>query len=200
MSTISIILPTCGRHTFSRALGSVTRQLAADDEVRVVGDGAQPLIRDIVAETGDRRVTYCEHGPTQFYGNAQRNLGMQQANGDLIAFLDDDDEYFDGALDAIRRAATEHPARPLMFRLRCERPRFVIWRRPKLAVGNVSGGAFVVPNLPGRLARWPTPNELDGTCSDVTFIKRTLELFPTDSLVWRPEVIYRVPRRSYNAS
>lgn len=199
MPTISILLPTCGRDTLSRAIQSVVPQLESGDELIVIGDGPQPTARSDVAAINDNRLVYSECGPTHFFGNAQRNLGMSRATGEYLAFLDDDDEFSTDALSAIRRAAAESPGRPFMFRLKCRRPKFTIWRTQRLKVGNISGGAFVVPNCAERLATWPNPDEVQDGCSDVTFIRKTLALYPDDALVWRPEVIYHVHQRSYNA-
>lgn len=200
MVTISIIVPTCGRSTLAPALESVIPQLRGGDEIIVIGDGEQPTARQMVERLSHPDIQYLEHGPTKFYGNAQRNRGMSEARGDMIAFLDDDDTYYDQALDAIRRAASEAPNRPLMFRLRSDEPAFLIWEAPLLQVGNISGGAFVIPNQPDRIAEWPTPETRRGDWSDVTFIEDTLALYPDDALVWREELIYHVVTRSYNAS
>ncbi len=203
MPRLTIILPTCGRPTLKAALDSVLPQLVPGDELLVVGDGPQPAGRTLLASLDDfpsPNVRYFEHGPTGFYGNAQRNFAQERAAGDLLMFLDDDDDLCPGALASVRGAAQEHPGRPLMFRLRCDDPPFVIWDRPILKAGNISGGAFVAPNDPARLGRWPTPKTRRRGCSDVTFIEDTLALHPPGALVWRTELIYHVPRRSRNAA
>lgn len=200
MVTISIIVPTCGRSTLIPALQSVIPQLREGDEIIVIGDGEQPTARQLVERMQRSDIHYLEHGPTNFFGNAQRNLAMSLARGDMIAFLDDDDTYYATALHNIRTAASEAPNRPLMFRLRSDEPAFLIWKTPDLQVGNISGGAFVIPNQPDRIAEWPTPETRRGDWSDVTFIEDTLALYPDDALVWREELIYHVVTRSYNAS
>jgi len=106
MSSISVIIPTRGRHHFLRqALDSVLAQTHAPKEIIVVDDGVgaaeaigqmHPSIR--VIDNGQR-------GPVP-----ARNLGVGEASGDCICFLDDDDwftdaTYFARAAEAFDRGA-----------------------------------------------------------------------------------------------
>lgn len=199
MSTISILVPTCGRLTLKRALDSVLPQLEAGDEILVIGDGRQPAARRVIEQLSHPQIIYDEHGPTGFLGNAQRNHGATLATGDVLAFLDDDDLYEPQALSAIRRAAAEHPERPCMFRMRCLDPPYEKWLEPVFANENIGGGAFVLPNCPGKVPLWPEVTHPLSQWSDRVFIEATLALYPADALVWRPELIYHVPRASGNA-
>ncbi|MCA3562308.1 MAG: glycosyltransferase family 2 protein [Aestuariivirga sp.] len=91
MSSISVVIPTRGRHHFLRqALESVMAQGHAPHEIIVVDDGVgaaeavagmHPAIR--VLDNGQR-------GPVP-----ARNLGIAHATGDCICFLDDDDWFID---------------------------------------------------------------------------------------------------------
>jgi glycosyltransferase involved in cell wall biosynthesis len=199
MPSISVVVPTCGRPTLQRALESVRPQMGTEDEIIVVGDGKQPSARRTVVACNDKRIRYFEHGPTAFWGNAQRNFGTQLARGAYIAFLDDDDFYSETALSDIRKAAVEYPGQPMMFRIRFHDPPFLKWREPVFADENISGGSFVVPNVPERIAVWPTPEEAAGRPADRVFIEDTLRLWPENSLVWRSELFYHVPKASINA-
>lgn len=199
--TISVITPTCGRSTLQRAIESVVPQLRDGDELLVVGDGRQPAAERTVRSIGHPQVDYLEHGPTGFYGNAQRNYAAAQAHGDYLAFLDDDDLSDPQGLDTIRRAAEESGRRPLMFCIRCLDPPWEKWSAPVFANENISGGAFAVPNIPDRLGRWPDPSEPEAVWGDRFFIEQTLRLWPDglDALVWRKEHICHVPRAGNNA-
>lgn len=88
---ISVVLPTRNRPRFLReAVGSVLGQCLRPAEVVVVDDGdggAAEVVRS-VAGSGPRVLVLAGpgRGPA-----AARNLGVAAAQGDLIAFLDDDD-------------------------------------------------------------------------------------------------------------
>jgi len=199
MISISVIVPTCGRMTLTRALASVRDQLSDHDEVLVVGDGRQPSAERAVARLDDPRFRYFEHGPTGFLGNAQRNFAADRATGQVLVFLDDDDVLAATALADVRRAWDETPGRPMMFRIQFHDPPVLKWREPTLADENISGGSFVIPNLSERMARWPEPPELGDDFADRKFILDTLKLWPADALVWREEILYHVPKASLNA-
>lgn len=184
MTTISVITPTIGRESLATMLGKLLPQLGPGDEVLVVGDGPQPVAREVVQRLASPLVQYWEHGPLWNWGNPQRNAAMARARGDYVAFLDDDDEPADGWAEAIRRAAAERPGRPLMFRM--HHPGTVLWRTPKLEMANVSGQMFVAPNVPGRLGRWGGKY-----AADLGFMTDTLALYPEGeaAVAWREEVI-----------
>jgi hypothetical protein len=57
---LSIIIPTAGRPT----LATLAPQLHADDQALVVGDGEQPLDRELVDGLPTPPWWYFEHGPT----------------------------------------------------------------------------------------------------------------------------------------
>ncbi len=146
MTSLTIIVPTLGRPMLERTLLGIAGQLHRDDELIVVSElngGDRARVRSIVAELGDVRWTLeeCEGGD---WGHSQRNLALGLASGDLIASIDDDDVYFDGALSVMRSAGTE---RPTIFRMRS--PGLTLWQEKELRVGNVGTPKFVVPNTPG---------------------------------------------------
>jgi hypothetical protein len=68
-------------------------------------------------------------------------------DGDIV-FLDDDDEWVPGALDAMRRFATEHPGRVGIFMIRYKFHRDQ-WHRKSLS--EYCTPMSVVPNVPGRV-------------------------------------------------
>jgi hypothetical protein len=98
---VSVIMPTYNRGRWiGRAIRSVLRQIEADDELIVIDDGSTDDTRAVVASFGTR-VTYVL-GDHRGAGPA-RNLGLSRARGDLVAFLDSDDEWLPGKL-AMQRA------------------------------------------------------------------------------------------------
>ncbi len=92
MSTISVIIPTRGRHHFlKQAIASVLAQSHAAHEIIVVddGEGAADAVGHMHPST--KVLDNSRRGPV-----AARNLGVIAATGDCIAFLDDDDWWTDG--------------------------------------------------------------------------------------------------------
>ena len=93
MLKTSVIIPTYNRSKYlSDALDSVLRQTFQDLEIIVVDDGSIDNSRDIVSRYAERhpgkiRYFYQDNkGPS-----AARNVGIKEAKGDFIAFLDSDD-------------------------------------------------------------------------------------------------------------
>ncbi len=89
MSKFSVVIPTCDRPDFLRlAVDSVLAQRNVDFEIVVVNDGAQS-----VNIQNDPRLTVLDN---QRLGQVSaRNRGTTAAQGDFIAFLDDDDQWTD---------------------------------------------------------------------------------------------------------
>jgi glycosyltransferase involved in cell wall biosynthesis len=89
--TMSVIIPTYDRaHLIGRALASSFCQLDPGDEVIVVDDGSTDNTKQIVADFGER-VRYFRVANRG--AGAARNFGIEKARGDLVAFLDSDDEW-----------------------------------------------------------------------------------------------------------
>jgi hypothetical protein len=179
----SIIVPTCGRRSLARTLASLKNQVAADkDEVLLVTDGCQPHAARLFAASGlpGRCI---EMAATHDYGGTQRNRGMDEARGDYLLFMDDDDIYTPDALETVRTALHDAPGCPHLFRMRYAADGRVLWHGRDLVLGNVSTQMIVFPNQP-NLKRW---DSLHG--HDHRFIVNNLPLWPPGSLVWREEVI-----------
>lgn len=186
-TSISIIIPTLGRSTLKRTLDSIVSQLSKSDEVIVVSDGPSEAAKKICQAFPDK-IRYFEEGPTRKWGHAQRNLGMKNAGGTHLAFMDDDDVYFPNALASMRKGALENPDRPIIFKSWiCE---VLFWKQKKIDVSNVSTQMFFIPNVPERLALWrPDTSRESGRGGDSVFMRDTVALWPPDSLVWREEIL-----------
>jgi len=89
---VSVIIPTFNRAAFLReAIDSVLAQSEKDFELIVVDDGSTDHTRELVAEYGDRIRYFFQ---TNAGAAAARNLGIRNANGQLLTFLDSDDLWF----------------------------------------------------------------------------------------------------------
>ena len=95
----SVIIPTVGRpEALPRAIRSVLTQDRRDYEIIVVNDSGGPLDLDLVP--GDDRIVVLDHGDHEGPSSA-RNAGIRKATGDVLMFLDDDDEYLPGRFDLV---------------------------------------------------------------------------------------------------
>ena len=165
--TFSVIIPTSGRASLRRTLRRLRREDEGDIEVIVVADGARPRAEAIAL--GEAKawpaIRYSEGPLTRNWGNAQRMLGIQQASGRYLMFIDDDDVTKRRAFSVIRRAVQTNPSRMILFRMKRHGEK--LWSRPEVAFGNVSTQQIVLPNLPGRVGSWLTNDRYQ---SDLDFI------------------------------
>jgi glycosyltransferase involved in cell wall biosynthesis len=92
-SLVSCIIPTYNRaHIVGRAIQSVLNQTYKNIEVIVVDDGSQDNTQEVVLSIKDERVRYIRLH-RNFGAAFARNIGIANARGEFVAFLDSDD-YF----------------------------------------------------------------------------------------------------------
>ena len=163
MATFSIIVGTSGRPTIHRTLQSIVPQLEPGDEVMIVRD-----------DSGDA-------------GDTPRNDAMPRARGTHLLFMDDDDVYVPDALAKMRRFADANPGRIGIFKLE-----YVVgnrrWVDPELRFKNVSTQTFLVPNVPGKLGRWESPEY--ERIADFEFVRATAEL--QGEPIFREEIVAHI--------
>jgi glycosyltransferase involved in cell wall biosynthesis len=88
---VSVVIPTHDRSAMLRlTLGSALWQREVELEVIVVDDGSTDDTAPAVARLADRRVRLVRHETPEGV-SAARNRGIDEARGDWVAFLDDDD-------------------------------------------------------------------------------------------------------------
>jgi glycosyltransferase involved in cell wall biosynthesis len=92
---VSVVIPTTGRPTLAQAVASALDQSAPPLEVIVVIDREAPP--DDCAWSDPRVRVACTGGGLG--GNGARQIGVDLARGDAIAFLDDDDYWFPEKLE-----------------------------------------------------------------------------------------------------
>jgi glycosyltransferase involved in cell wall biosynthesis len=86
----------------ARCLSSICQQSYADFEVLVVDNARDNQdTRDVVEQLDDQRFIYLNE-PTPGV-SAARNHGLQQAQGELILFVDDDDEIVPEMLETLHK-------------------------------------------------------------------------------------------------
>lgn len=93
MPKVSVILPTYNRAaSIDRAIESVLNQTYRDFELIIVDDGSTDDTEEVVKRFSDDRVHYTRHQVNRG-ASAARNIGLEMAKGELIAFQDSDDEW-----------------------------------------------------------------------------------------------------------
>jgi hypothetical protein len=96
---VSVIIPLFNKAAYiTRALDSIARQTFGDFEVIVVDDGSTDGSGSRACAYPDSRIrmlSQANAGP-----GAARNRGIAEARGELLAFLDADDEWLPGYLAA----------------------------------------------------------------------------------------------------
>jgi hypothetical protein len=106
--TTSVIIPLYNKAPYiQRALNSVLAQTFRDFELIVVDDGSTDGGADIIARCPDPRFRLIRQenaGP----GSA-RNRGLEEAQGEFVAFLDADDEWLSGFLSQSTAYLRLHP-------------------------------------------------------------------------------------------
>ena len=98
---ISIIIPTNNRSAYlSRAVRSIINQTYNNWECIIIDDnsieGAEVTLKNIIKN--DKRFKIIRNKKTKF-ASESRNIGIRQAKGKFIAFLDDDDYWIDNKLE-----------------------------------------------------------------------------------------------------
>lgn len=119
MPSVSVIIPTHNRRALLlETLGSVFSQTYRDFEVLVVNDGSTDdtavVLRPLV-ENGS--IKYIEQPNSE--RAAARNRGLAVAQGEYIAFLDDDDLWPADKLEWQVAAMVEHAGRRVIYGAAC---------------------------------------------------------------------------------
>lgn len=100
---ISIIIPTYNRaHTIGGAIESLLGQTYQNIEVIVVDDGSEDNTEEIVTAYRQKSQIPIKYVRKENGGCASaRNMGLEYAKGECVAFLDDDDEMLPNALESL---------------------------------------------------------------------------------------------------
>jgi len=96
---VSVVIPTFNRSDFlGAAIESVLNQTYASLELHIIDDGSTDGTRELVSTYTDERLKY--HYQSNKGQSTARNVGIQNATGDVICFLDSDNIW---KLDKLER-------------------------------------------------------------------------------------------------
>jgi glycosyltransferase involved in cell wall biosynthesis len=95
---VTVIIPTYNYGAFiEESISSVFNQTRLPDEIIVVNDGSTDNTSEVLNKYSDKQISVIT--TTNQGVSAARNTGLDNASGDVIAFLDADDRWFPDMLD-----------------------------------------------------------------------------------------------------
>lgn len=113
---ISVIIPLFNKEkVVLKTLESVTKQTFTDFEVVVINDGSTDRSMEIVSQFRSDRDSLSDQPNIRLINkpnggvSSARNLGIQEAKGEYIAFLDADDEWMPEFLYRINELIMKYP-------------------------------------------------------------------------------------------
>ena len=107
----TVLIPTHDHGpTLRYSVESALRQSMSDIEIFIVGDGVDDLSRSVIAELTrkDGRVRFFDFPKGERHGEASRHLALQEARGEMVAYLSDDDLWFPEHLERMCDALQRH--------------------------------------------------------------------------------------------
>jgi len=102
-------MPTYNRAAFiGETIASVVNQTYQNWELIIVDDGSDDNTEEIISTIKDRRIQFYKAGRIAINGKI-KNIGLEKANGQLIAFIDSDDLWAETKLEKQVAALEEYP-------------------------------------------------------------------------------------------
>jgi hypothetical protein len=105
---VTVIIPTYNYGAFiEESINSVFNQTRRPDEIIVVNDGSTDNTSEVLKKYSDKQISVIT--TTNQGVSAARNTGLDNASGDVIAFLDADDRWLPDMLDRQMRLIEADP-------------------------------------------------------------------------------------------
>ena len=102
---VSVIIPTLNRSTtIIRAIESILAQTFKNYEIIVIDDGSSDSTKELISSY-DLKYVFTENRGVSY----ARNLGVEMAKGEWIAFLDSDDEWLPTKLEEQIQYSNDKP-------------------------------------------------------------------------------------------
>lgn len=106
---VSILMPTYNRATLIReTIESILNQTYESWELVIVDDGSDDDTEVVISRFNDRRIQFYKAGRIAINGKI-KNIGLEKATGELIAFIDSDDLWAETKLEKQVAALQEYP-------------------------------------------------------------------------------------------
>lgn len=187
---ISVITPTWRRQQLlvERCIPSVYGQTYPRVEHVIVSDGPdRPLAMQVAGDLWRRPLKtrplrfdqLAEHiDGTVDYGSRARNRGLALANGELVAYLDDDNMYRPEHLQILARALADNPAADFAYSQMLTHPRDQIIGAPEPIYGGIDTSLIMHRRgVPEKFGYWPIPDEIpdDKHAPDWAVVARWLQ-------------------------
>lgn len=117
---VSVVIPVLdAKEYLAEAVASVRAQTFADWELVLVDDGSRDGSAELAQEIASQdptRIRFFTHGDHGTHGaSASRNLGLSQARGEFLAFLDADDIWLPQKLGHQWQVLEMHPEAAMTF-------------------------------------------------------------------------------------
>src|SRR6185295_1641910 len=106
---ISILMPTYNRGAFiGETIESILNQTYQNWELIIVDDGSDDDTEEVISQVKDQRIRFYKAGRIAINGKI-KNIGLEMAKGELIAFIDSDDLWAETKLEKQVAALQEYP-------------------------------------------------------------------------------------------
>ena len=106
---VSIILPTYNRAgLIMQTIESILSQTYSNWELIIIDDGSDDNTGEIITKIKDERIHFHKAGRIGIVGKI-KNIGIEKANGELIAFIDSDDLWAETKLEKQIAALQQYP-------------------------------------------------------------------------------------------
>jgi len=112
---VSVIVPTYNRaHLVTETIDSILSQTFADFELILVDNYSSDNTEEVVKSYTDERIRYFKHQNNGVIA-VNRNYAIRKAQGEYIAFCDDDDLWFPEKLEIQVKYSCAHPEYYLVY-------------------------------------------------------------------------------------
>ena len=106
---VSIITPTYNRAAYIlETIASIQQQTYSSWELIIIDDGSEDNTAEIIQQCKDARIHFYKAGRIGI-GGAIKNIGLEKATGELIAFIDSDDLWDPLKLEKQVAALNKYP-------------------------------------------------------------------------------------------